>query len=154
MEIGKFDYIWVEEEEEELNSLQWKLSDARQKLRQPIFYTVKSQTLDRNSLCSNNRRQESRDLATLRMLSGSTCSHLNTWEEAAAVLSVLPRITYRISGCRWMREVTSLSSHFLLLWHSRRVPPQHQPQDCTHQSFLNCLRLIRTGNRIVNPSQV
>ena len=29
-----------------------------QKWRQPIFYTVKSQTQDRNSLCSNNHTQE------------------------------------------------------------------------------------------------
>ena len=97
-----------------------------------------------------------RNLTSPRIQSGvSYSSHLNTSvRKQATILWLLQGITDRISGCRLMWEVTSLSSHFLLLWHSRRVPPQHQPQDCTHQSFLNCLGLIRTGNRIVNPSQV
>ena len=109
-----------------------------QKLRQPIFYTVKSQTWDRNSLCSNNHRQEPNATQNTESWLSFTIQiwipHLS--EEGGShplLLWLLQGITDRISGWRLMWEVTSLSSHFLHLRQSRHVPPHSSYHKCIFQ---------------------
>ena len=98
-----------------------------------------------------------RNLTSPRIQSGvSYSSHLNTSvRKQATILWLLQGITDRISGCRLMWEVTSLSSHFLHMRQSRHVP--------SHPNFHKCIVvstnkqksfLIAVGRLVTNNTQL